>query len=189
MDEIDSVLSRLTRPEHLWSRSECLSRPSPVPATAGLYGWYFRELPPGVDGNGCVRREEFTLLYVGIAPSRPLGHNGLRSTSSLRSRIRMHYAGSAEGSTLRLSLGALLAKKLGLRRDPTSTSKSFGEGEVKLSNWMEANACVTWVEQAEPWSIETSVIARLYLPFNLAHNRDHPFWAHLTRSRSRQAQF
>jgi len=50
---------------------------------------------------------------------------------------------------------------------------------------METNAYVIWVEHAQPWSIETPVIARLDLPFNLAHNRNHPFWALLTKSRSR----
>src|SRR5205814_5523738 len=125
-----------------------------------------------------------TLLYVGIAPSRALGNNGLPSTSTLRSRIRMHYAGSAEGSTLRLTLGTLLTVKLGLSRDLARRSKSFGDGERRLSEWMAENAFVTWVVHDEPWAIEPHVIAKLNLPLNLAHNRAHPFWAALTKARS-----
>jgi GIY-YIG catalytic domain-containing protein len=176
----------LASPRRLWSRAECLSRPSPVPAVPGLYGWYFRELPPAVDGTGCVRSGGRTLLYVGIAPSRPFGNNRLPSTSTLRSRIRSHYAGNAEGSTLRLTLGSLLKVELGLSHDPDRKTKSFGEGELKLSEWMDRNADVTWVEHREPWSIEPQVIASLNLPLNLAHNRNHAFWAHLTKARSRR---
>jgi hypothetical protein len=148
-----------------------------------LYGWYFDELPPGIDATRCVYANGFALLYVGIAPTRALGLDGRPSKSSLKSRIRMHYAGNAESSTLRLTLGSLLAPQLGLRRASTS-SKSFGEGERRISEWMDANAYVTWIEHAEPWSIEPGVIASLNLPLNLAHNPDHPFRERLRQARS-----
>jgi hypothetical protein len=35
-------------PTRTWSRAEVLDRPSPVPKSAGIYGWYLRQLPPGV---------------------------------------------------------------------------------------------------------------------------------------------
>jgi len=185
VDNIDTTVSGLAKPERLWSRSECLSRPTPVPGAPGLYGWYFRELPAGFDASDCVHRYGCALLYVGIAPTRALGNNGLPSTSSLRSRIRIHYAGNAESSTLRLTLGSLLAATLNLSRDPARRSKSFGEGERRISNWMAENAYVTWVVHDKPWSIEEQVIASLNLPFNLAHNRGHAFWQYLTEARSR----
>lgn len=50
---------------------------------------------------------------------------------------------------------------------------------------MAENAYVTWVEHDEPWRIEPHVIAKLNLPFNLAHNHNHPLWAYLTEARSR----
>jgi hypothetical protein len=31
------------------SRSEILRRPSPIPATPGVYGWWFRCLPAAID--------------------------------------------------------------------------------------------------------------------------------------------
>lgn len=184
MNEIQRVVSRIARPDRLWSRSECLARPSPVPKVPGLYGWYFRELPPCVAASGCVHSQGCALLYVGIAPTRPFGIDGRPSTSSLRSRIRTHYSRNAEGSTLRLTLGSLLAASLGLRR-ASSTSKSFGNGEHKLSEWMAANAYVSWIEHSEPWLIEPAVIASLDLPLNLAHNPAHPFRAQLLHARSK----
>jgi len=186
VNDVDLILARLTHPNRLWSRSECVSRPSPVPATPGLYGWYFQELPSGLDGSGCIEVDRRRLLYVGIAPSRPLARDGLPSTSTLRSRIRMHYAGNAEGSTLRFTLGSLLAADLRLQQDPTRRSKSFGEGEVWLSEWMQRNAYVTWIQYPEPWEIERKVVEKLDLPLNLAHNRSHPFWRHLSKARSRR---
>jgi hypothetical protein len=186
MSDLELALSALTNPKRLWSRAECLSRPSPVPAAPGLYGWYFRELPPAVDTTRCLQSGGRTLLYVGIAPSRPFGNNGLPSTSTLRSRIRMHYAGNAESSTLRLTLGSLLTAELALSHDPGRRTKSFGEGERKLSEWMAQSAYVMWVEHCEPWSIEAQVIASLNLPLNLAHNRSHGFSSHLTKARSRR---
>jgi len=150
-----------------------------------MYAWYFRELPPGVNPAGCAEFDGHALLYVGIAATRALGRNGLPSKNSLRTRIRMHYSGSAEGSTLRLTLGALLAERLDLRRRPGARGKSFGDGERRLSEWMEENAEVAWMVHPEPWVIEGSVIGRLYLPFNLAHNRSHPFHDQLAAARSR----
>ncbi len=46
-----------------------------------------------------------------------------------------HYAGNAEGSTLRKTLGCLLADELGieLRRVGSGTRKTFVDGEHRLS--------------------------------------------------------
>ncbi len=185
MGEAVGIVARLSEPHRLWSRSECLTKPSPVPKVAGLYGWYFREvpLPADVDTTTCVRSSGGVLLYVGIAPTRPLGLNGRPSTSSLRSRIRQHYAGNAEGSTLRLTLGTLLAPQLRLTR-ASMTSKSFGEDENAINAWMSANAYVTWAEHPAPWSVERQVINALNLPLNLADNLDHPFRTRLRQARS-----
>ncbi len=49
--------------------------------------------------------------------------------------------------------------KLDLRRASSRRTKSFGDDEVRLSRWMDANAYVTWVVHPEPWSIETQVIS------------------------------
>jgi hypothetical protein len=105
------VLPGLRSPIRLWSRSEVLARPSPVPRSSGVYAWYLRELPPGVPASDCIRCNGLTLLYVGIAP-RPPAANGRVSRRTLRTRLRQHYARNAAGSTLRLTLGCLLAHQL-----------------------------------------------------------------------------
>ncbi|MGH9586537.1 MAG: GIY-YIG nuclease family protein [Acidobacteriaceae bacterium] len=50
--------------------------------------------------DGCIVREGATLLYVGIAPSKKP-----ESKENVRTRLRYHFRGKAEGSTLRQSLG------------------------------------------------------------------------------------
>ena len=99
-------------PPILYSRSEILSKPYPVPKERGLYAWFFKEIPPGVPTAECVTKDGLTLLYVGISPKN------LESSSNLLHRIKTHYTGNAEGSTLRRTLGVLLEEQCGfpLRR-------------------------------------------------------------------------
>jgi hypothetical protein len=111
--ETDDLLA----PSRLWTREQVVgSRPSPVPKTAGVYAWYFRQLPGPMDVGGCHVFEEMPMLYVGIAPKRPY-KDGRRSRSTLHQRVRYHYQGNAEGSTLRLTLGCLLGPALGKSSD------------------------------------------------------------------------
>src|SRR5262245_55522729 len=71
-------------------------------------------IPSGVPTGDCLTVNGVTLLYVGIAPKASPSGGGKPSSQSLWHRIRYHYRGNAEGSTLRLTLGCLLAKELGL---------------------------------------------------------------------------
>ena len=46
----------------------------------------------------------------------------------------MHFTGNASGSALRLTLGSLLAQKLGIRLERTGSDRlMFGTGEDQLS--------------------------------------------------------
>jgi len=64
-------------PEAFWEHAplhtaaEVLARPSPIPARPGVYGWFFREIPTGVDPAGTFERDGLRLLYVGISPKAP----------------------------------------------------------------------------------------------------------------------
>jgi len=80
-----------------------------------VYGWYFSELPWPIDTSQCVTWDGGTLLYGGIAPKAPPANGRPASQQSLRHRIRYHYTGNAAGSTLRLTLGCLLAERLGIQ--------------------------------------------------------------------------
>jgi hypothetical protein len=185
MDAQD-VLDGLVQPARLWSRAEVLARPSPVPSHPGVYGWYFSELPWPLDTSQCVAWDDCTLLYGGIAPEAPPANGRPASQRSLRHRIRYHYSGNAAGSTLRLTLGCLLAERLGiqLRRVGSGRRLTFAAGEARLSAWMADNAYVTWVETERPWRAEQRLIASVNLPLNLDQNRQHAFHQQLTQIRA-----
>jgi hypothetical protein len=180
-------VSGFLNPQRVFSRQEVLARPSSVPAAGGVYGWWFRRLPPLVDARGCHRHGELTLLYAGISPRRPPRDGSPSSQQTLRQRLRTHYVGNAEGSTLRKTLGCLLAGELGiqLRRVGSGTRKTFVEGEQALSAWMADNAFVSWVIRERPWELEDDLISALDLPLNLEGNSRNRFHQILTQARAR----
>ena len=168
-------------PPRLWSRKEILTRPFPVPRTPGVYAWYFRNLPI-VPTSGCVAAGDFHLLYVGISPSAPPTNGKAPSKQSLLHRVRYHMRGNAEGSTLRLSLGCLLAAELNieLRRVGSGKRFTFSSGEARLSKWMDENARVAWLACDEPWKLEKELIASMNLPLNLDQNSTNEFFGVLS---------
>lgn len=175
----------------LYTRDEVLARPCPVPAVGGVYGWWFDTLPStAIDATHCQSRDGMTLLYVGISPSRPPANGGAPSRQTIRHRIRNHCRGNAAGSTLRLTLGSLLADDLGLelRRTGSGTKRHFHNGEAAISAWMSRHACVSWIEHPQPWLLEDELIAELDLPLNLMGNQRHPFHPTLSAARSAMAQ-
>lgn len=99
-------------PDKTFSRTDVMSRPTPVPAANGIYFWWFKEIPSGVPTEGCITQNGYTLLYVGISPDKKGKPN---SRANLRQRIKTHYSGNAEGSTLRRTLGVLLATESNFR--------------------------------------------------------------------------
>lgn len=156
------------------------------PRAAGIYAWYFDAPLPHAPIAGCVQRGPFTLVYVGIAPKQPSA-SGAVSRTTLRSRLRQHCAGTVEGSTLRLTLGCLLADELGLRLAAVGRSGrlTFGvDGEARLSAWMAVHARVSFVITPEPWANERQLLCALSLPLNLRDNDGHPFRSTLGAIRS-----
>jgi hypothetical protein len=178
-----NVSDDVLKPQRVWSRSDVLATAA-VPAAPGVYGWYFKEVPPGVPTAGCVTHGDRTLLYVGISPKRPPFNGGKPSSQNLRTRIRYHYRGNAEGSTLRLTLGCLLSERLGvsLWRVGSGTRLTFSDGEQALSQWMEANAFVCWMVTPQPWLFEEQLIRSVSLPLNLDQNQ-HSFCSELSARR------
>ncbi len=160
--------------ERLFSRDAVLATPSPVPASAGIYAWYFRRIPPQIHTSGCLRLNGLTLLYIGISPNVAPKNGRRPSRSTLRHRLRTHYAGNAEGSTLRKTLGCLMGDDLGivLRRVGSGDRFTFtNPGEQKLDLWMDANALVIWRETNSPWEKERAILGSgLSLPLNIQDN-------------------
>ena len=175
----------LTRP--LYTRAEVFSTPCPVPRSPGVYGWWFRTIPGPIGVSGCQHRGGLTLLYAGISPTRPPTNGKPPSSQNLHQRIRYHYSGNGEGSTLRKTLGVLLADELGieLRRVGSGKRRTFGKhGEAVLTNWMADNALVSWLVHSEPLVLERELIETLDVPLNLQDNKHNAFHAELTRLRA-----
>jgi hypothetical protein len=144
-----------------------------VPARPGVYAFYFDEPPPGIESKDCHHIGQHTLLYVGIAPKAPPLNGRAPSKSHLRQRLRTHYGGNAEGSTLRRTLGCLLSTQLAiqLRRVGSGIRYTFtNPGEQLLDDWMKQHAFVTWVETSAPWELEKSLLSDLRLPLNVEDN-------------------
>ncbi len=108
-----------------------LGNPSPLQCQPGVYAWYFREIPPHVTTSNCHIAGTKILLYVGISPKEPTKNGTAPSKQKLLDRVRYHYRGNTEGSNFRLTLGCLLADRLGiqLRRVGSGTLMTFAEGE------------------------------------------------------------
>lgn len=179
---------QLLTPPRLFSRAEVLTRPCPIPAVAGVYAWYFDEIPAGVPVDGCRTIGGHTLLYVGISPKKPSADGLKPSRQTMRTRVTYHYRGNAYGSTLRLTLGSLLAAELDihLRRVGSGTRLTFSAGEQALSEWMSRHARVCWIETATPWILENELIQALVLPLNLDQNKSSGFRQELSAIRGLQ---
>lgn len=169
-----------------WTLCSTIACLAPPGFLGGISAWYFCEIPPGVPTDGCITRDELTLLYVGIAPKEPPKNGKPPSRQTLRSRIRYHMRGNAEGSTLRRTLGCLLAERLGiqLRRVGNGKRMTFGGGEALLSTWMDKNAFVCWMVCEQPWVLEREIIHAVNLPLNLDQNHRHPYCSTLSACRA-----
>jgi len=128
------------------------------------------------------------LLYVGSSPKAQPKNGAKPSSQSLRTRVRYHYRGNAEGSTLRLTLGCLLSSPLGieLRRVGSGQRFTFSEGEQILSDWMGRHARVCWTVFEQPWLVETQLIDQFVLPLNLDQNKNSGFRVELSSLRAEQ---
>lgn len=124
------------------------------------------------------------MLYVGISPdsrSKPGSRQGIRS------RVRHHLCGNAEGSTLRRTLGVLLAEQsdFPLRRVGSGRRMTLTHlGEQWLDRWLDENALLFWRPVEQPWLLEEEIIANIPCPLNLRENERHPFNRSLRELRS-----
>lgn len=153
-----------------------------VPRKKGVYGWWFTpgvlEVPP----IGYTVAEGRQLLYVGIAPRKPSA-TGRESASHLRARLTTHATNDASRSTLRLSLGVLLADELKLILGMHRGRANWGpEGELELTRWMNEHARISWVVNEAPWVIEDELLARAPLALNVDGRTD-AFATSLTQRR------
>ncbi len=174
----DDLDEQLIDPAATLSVDEFWAERRHLPVT-GIYAWWFEGLEHLVPHEGTVGDGTRSMLYIGIAPARA----GSRST--LRRRLSQHLSGNASASTLRLTLGVLLAGDLGLelRRVGGGGRMTFHCGQAILTSWLERHARVRPMAFDAPWTVERSIIERFALPLNLQHNA-HPFGDQLAAMRS-----
>ena len=46
LEDLRLLYPALLAPQRVWSRTEVLASPSPVPKSPGVYAWYFKYIPP-----------------------------------------------------------------------------------------------------------------------------------------------
>jgi hypothetical protein len=157
-------------PSTLFTVGEVIKAPSAAPDEAGLYAWWFDELP-NVPLEGAWEQNGFRLAYVGIASSR------VGSRRTLRQRLRNHCNGPIATSTLRRSLAAVLVDVLDLHPsvEPSKKVRLPDDEEVRLSKWLAAHGRVAWIADATPWTYETKLLqSGPPLALNIRGNK-HPF--------------
>jgi len=184
MTDNELIVSKLLNPNKLWSREEILKKPSPVPPENGIYAWYFKTTPNismfekyfSIERSNEVllledshKFQNYQLLYIGISPKDN------KSNNNIKNRLRGHMNGNSYGSTLRLSLGCLLANELNITLKKHGSSLHFGDGEERLSEWISHNAFVTFQTCEEPWDVEEEAISTLLLPLNIRDNENSVF--------------
>jgi hypothetical protein len=142
-----------------------------IPASPGAYALWCdaaafaalgAALPLDASGH---EREGRRLLYVGIAPRRPVGDAPLGS-GNLKKRLSAHLHGPVRYSTLRRSLASVLQERLGLvlARNCAGKLLMAGDCETTLSAWIAASLSVSWVETPEPWLAEEAILSGPHAP-------------------------
>lgn len=153
-----------------------------APRDKGIYTWWFDPGVLDVPDAAYPAVQGRRLLYVGIAPRKP-SSAGAGSASRLRNRLTTHAAKDASRSTLRLTLGALLADELDLSLRINENRINWGpEGESKLTRWMEQHAAMSWLVDDEPWLLEHELINEVPLALNI-DGRNDPFARYLSELR------
>lgn len=161
--------------------------PNGPPRTPGAYACASRSIPPGVPAEGLRILDGYAVLYAGIAPRAAGGAGRDPLRTSLAPRIAYHYEGGAEASALRTTLGLVLAMSLGLRLRLHDDGERFhwGEGEARLSAWMQAELRMRWLPHPRPWEVSDMAFRNLVLPLNLAAQDPTPFQRDLAAAQER----
>jgi hypothetical protein len=170
LTELRRAHANLLAPQKLWTREEVLRSPSVVPASPGVYAWYFKRGPANVPTEGCVAIDGKVLLYVGISPKAPPANGRLASRQNLRTRLRYHMRGDADGSTFAANTRLLLSDELGLelRRVGAVTGLRSATAKNDVQSGSLKNAFVTWKVTPEPWLLEHALISAVPLPTGCA---------------------
>ncbi|MFG3302936.1 GIY-YIG nuclease family protein [Micromonospora chersina] len=121
---------------------------------SGVYAWWAGpSIFPDLPGPPNESVPSLRLLYLGRA-------------TSLRGRILRNHLRRSGSSTLRRTLVGLLVTE-GYRTTWTDRVVLVPEDEARLTTWMYAHLRLTWMEDAEPATIEAELVRRLHPPLNV----------------------
>lgn len=168
MAEPSLTAERILNPLSLHSTADVRS----APASPGIYGWWMKKGTLQVPEGPYQEQDGRQLLYVGISPRKPSAA-GRVSKANLRHRLVTHATKNASQSTLRRTLGVLLAEELGLALGVHGGREHYGpQGEALISRWLIENARVAWAVDHEPWEAEDELLAHTTLALNLDGRSD-----------------
>ncbi|WP_336646265.1 GIY-YIG nuclease family protein [Microbacterium sp. USHLN186] len=143
-----------------------------APASPGIYGWWMKRGALDVPEAPYQEQNGHQLLYVGISPRKPSAA-GRASNGNLRKRLVTHATKNASQSTLRRTLGVLLANDLGLTLGVHGGREHYGaQGEALISRWLIENARVAWAVNPQPWEAEDELLEHATLALNLDRRSD-----------------
>ena len=133
----------------------------------GIYSWWVDDAGAADLTTGLGHQIDAGLIYAGLAGATHSG--GSPSSNTLWGRIAtMHLGKSHEFSTLRRTLGSILA----------SADQQLAINEVHLTRWMHAHLQVIAIPVADVdtlGDLETEILAALDPPLNLAKVGGHRF--------------
>ncbi len=166
----------LADPDQGLTPAEILARGPAGLQVPGLYSWHVDAAGAASLSRGIGLPLPPGLIYAGQAGATRWP-SGKRSASTLWTRITdMHLAGSAEFSTFRRTLAAILSPVLGLA----------SENDPRLSAWISTHLRVIAVPVPDPGQlghVEAAVLDLLDPPLNLAGRPPSPIRQRLTTLR------
>lgn len=175
----EAVIERLLEVEVAMTPSELRGRASTSFAQPGIYSWWVDSAGASELTRGLGHRVLPGLVYVGIAGG---GTEAAPRTGTLWTRIvTMHLGGNHQFSTLRLTLGAILAA-------------AWGDDQIDeraLTEWMYQHLRVLPVEVDDPralQSLEADVLAQLDPALNLNQVGKNPLRGRVSELRKQKAR-
>ncbi len=170
------LISKLTDSSRMRSPQELVSGGSNGLLVPGLYSWWVDETGAADLSAGLGLPLRAGLIYAGQADATRWP-SGKRSAGTLWERLtQMHLGGSAEFSTFRRTLAAILRPVLRLA----------GETDPQLSAWISAHLRVVAVPVADAdrlGDVESAVLDALDPPLNIMGRPGTPVRARLTELR------
>ena len=177
--DVSLVLEQLRDVRLAWTMSEVLGSKGQGLRGPGMYSWWVDAAGAADLSKGLGHPLKEGIVYAGLAGATRSG--GSTSTNTLWGRIAtMHLGRKHEFSTLRRSIGSVLAAAAG---QPSID-------EAGLTRWMHAHLRVVAIPVADPDTLdglETDLLLELDPPLNLAKVPSTPLRSKLAELRRHHA--